>query len=114
MPKPHTPFQWCAQDSWKPLDKQRLAQLRMPNVTYNWHEAQLSYLRRCSPGDAGGGLAGWMPGSTAGRMTAATSSGPGWTRTLRDPRPGAGRGAALSHISCGVSEAYLKREYQGP
>ena len=48
VPKPHTPFQWAAQDGMAALeDKQR--QLRnalklVKGVKFNWHDAQLSML----------------------------------------------------------------------
>ena len=48
VPKPHTPFQWAAQDSIVALeDKQRKLRdaLRgVKGVKYNWHDAQLSML----------------------------------------------------------------------
>ena len=47
VPKPHTPFQWHAQDSVEELRrKQQLLKkaLRMPGVDYSWHEADLSML----------------------------------------------------------------------
>ncbi len=48
VPKPHTPFQWAAQDSISVLeDKQRKlreALRSVKGVKYNWHDAQLSML----------------------------------------------------------------------
>ncbi len=47
VPKPHTPFQWAAQDSVTELmRKQKLLQgaIRQRAVKYNWHEASVSYL----------------------------------------------------------------------
>lgn len=48
VPKPHTPFQWAAQDSIPVLeDKQRKlreALRSVKGVKYNWHDAQLSML----------------------------------------------------------------------
>ncbi|MGI6199320.1 MAG: TIGR03960 family B12-binding radical SAM protein [Christensenellales bacterium] len=128
VPKPHTPFQWCAQDSLETFaDKQRFLreQLRMPNVTYNWHEAQLSYLEAVfARGDrrtADALEAGWRAGCRFDgwaehfRFDLWTQA---FERTGVDADFYATRARALdevlpwSHISCGVSEAYLKREYQ--
>jgi radical SAM family uncharacterized protein len=47
VPKPHTPFQWAAQDSVGTIRrKQRLLRelLRMGGVTFHWHEAPVSRL----------------------------------------------------------------------
>ncbi len=47
VPKPHTPFQWEAQDGIDCLiDKQKLLQgaIKQRYVKYNWHDARLSYL----------------------------------------------------------------------
>lgn len=47
VPKPHTPFQWAAQDSLENLErKQNLlkTQIRRRSIKYNWHEASVSYL----------------------------------------------------------------------
>ncbi len=47
VPKPHTPFQWCPQDGLTALmDKQKYLKraLRIPGVTFNWHDAQLSHM----------------------------------------------------------------------
>lgn len=48
VPKPHTPFQWAAQDGMADLeDKQRRLREALRNVKgvkYNWHDAQLSML----------------------------------------------------------------------
>ena len=47
VPKPHTPFQWMAQDSIENLTrKQKLLQgvIKQRAIKYNWHEASVSYL----------------------------------------------------------------------
>ncbi|MGI6168183.1 MAG: TIGR03960 family B12-binding radical SAM protein [Christensenellales bacterium] len=47
VPKPHTPFQWCAQDSMQELlRKQRYLKsiLNMRYVKYQWHDSKLSFL----------------------------------------------------------------------
>ncbi|MGF7186171.1 radical SAM family uncharacterized protein [Desulfitispora alkaliphila] len=46
VPKPHTPFQWVGQNELQLLkDKQNYLKdkLRHPQITYNWHEADLSF-----------------------------------------------------------------------
>lgn len=55
VPKPHTPFQWAAQDTIPVInDKQEHLRevLKIKGVTFNWHAPHLSYLEACfSRGD---------------------------------------------------------------
>ncbi len=55
VPKPFTPFQWAAQDSIDTvMEKQRHLRdcLKTKGVTFNWHDASLSFLEACiSRGD---------------------------------------------------------------
>lgn len=47
VPKPFTPFQWCAQDTMEVLEeKQRMlkSEIRRKQISYNWHDAKTSYL----------------------------------------------------------------------
>ncbi len=55
VPKPHTPFQWAAQDTI-PAIQEKQAYLReilkIKGVNFNWHEPHLSFLEACfSRGD---------------------------------------------------------------
>ncbi len=50
VPKPFTPFQWCAQDTLPEIGrKQALLRgaLKRKSVTFNWHEPELSFLEAC-------------------------------------------------------------------
>ena len=55
VPKPHTPFQWAAQDTISVIDEKQehLREiLKIKGVTFNWHAPHLSYLEACfSRGD---------------------------------------------------------------
>ena len=55
VPKPHTPFQWAAQDTIAVINEKQehLRQvLKIKGVTFNWHAPNLSYLEACfSRGD---------------------------------------------------------------
>lgn len=47
VPKPHTPFQWEGQVPLEELERRQKylrEKLRSKNITFNWHEAQLSFL----------------------------------------------------------------------
>ncbi len=50
VPKPFTPFQWCAQDTMEVV-KQKQQELRkllsISGVTYHWHDMSLSFLEAC-------------------------------------------------------------------
>ena len=50
VPKPFTPFQWAPQDSLNEIHrKQALLReaLNIRNVTFNWHDPELSFLEAC-------------------------------------------------------------------
>ncbi|MDD4080663.1 MAG: TIGR03960 family B12-binding radical SAM protein [Eubacteriales bacterium] len=50
VPKPFTPFQWAAQDTLEEIKrKQSLLRgaLNIKNVTFNWHDPEVSYLEAC-------------------------------------------------------------------
>lgn len=55
VPKPHTPFQWAAQDTISVINEKQehLREiLKIKGVTFNWHAPHLSYLEACfSRGD---------------------------------------------------------------
>ena len=55
VPKPHTPFQWAAQNTIPEIraKQEHLREvLKIKGVTFNWHEPQLSFLEACfSRGD---------------------------------------------------------------
>jgi radical SAM family uncharacterized protein len=50
VPKPFTPFQWCAQDTME-VAKQKQQELRrllsINGVTYHWHDMGVSFLEAC-------------------------------------------------------------------
>jgi radical SAM family uncharacterized protein len=126
VPKPHTPFQWCAQDSLEVLEgKVRLLQqtLRDRNVKLSWTDPRVSALEAViSRGDRRVGRAielAWRQGAKfdawgehydfARWQQAFAEAG----MEMRDYA-----NAALSpedplpwdHIDCGASEEMLKRE----
>ena len=50
VPKPFTPFQWAAQDTMEEVRrKQKLLReaLNIKNVTFNWHDSEVSFLEAC-------------------------------------------------------------------
>ncbi len=50
VPKPYTPFQWCAQDKLDVIREKQLKLRQMLNirgVTYNWHDSLTSQLEAC-------------------------------------------------------------------
>ena len=47
VPKPHTPFQWCPQDSYEELTRKQdilKTDLRSKHIRLNWHDAETSVL----------------------------------------------------------------------
>ena len=128
VPKPHTPFQWVAQDSEQQLrDKYELLMLRLrrKGIRLSWQDPKLSLLEAAlSRGDRRLGKVihrAWQLGSTfdawdeffnyAHWLNAFEEAGlePGFyaqrKRSLDEPLPWA-------HIDVGVTTAFLKREYQ--
>ena len=50
VPKPFTPFQWCAQDTMELVKAKQMELRRLLNiqgVTFHWHDPSLSYLEAC-------------------------------------------------------------------
>ena len=128
VPKPHTPFQWCAQDPMEMLkDKQDYLRrkLREVRVSYKWHNVQSSFLEAVfSLGDRSLGrvirrgyelgcrLDGWTEHLKFDRWMQA------FDETGIDPRTFANRPRNVDeplpwdHIDCGVDKSFLQREYK--
>jgi radical SAM family uncharacterized protein/radical SAM-linked protein len=128
VPKPHTPFQWFAQEPMALLkEKQHYLRrkLREVNVSYKWHDVQSSFLEAVfSLGDRSLGRAihrgyelgcrfdGWTEHLKFDRwMRAFEETGidpaaiANRTRGLEEPLP-------WDHIDIGVSKKFLQREYK--
>lgn len=127
VPKPHTPFQWCGQDSMEELmRKQRYlkAILTMRYVKYNWHDSKLSFLEAIFARggrelaevlEAAHGLGcrfdGWQEYFDYGKWMQA------FERAGIDPQKKTGGfslDAALpwTHLSARITRDYFKREYE--
>jgi radical SAM family uncharacterized protein/radical SAM-linked protein len=128
VPKPHTPFQWCAQEPMATLKEKQThlrSRLREARIDFKWHQAESSFL------EAAVALGGREVGAVIARAQAKGCRFDGWTDQLRpdlwleafaeagvDPVALANRPRALDaplpwdHIDCGVSRAYLEREYR--
>lgn len=129
VPKPDTPFQWCAQlDSETVRHRQLLLKQeldKIKGVDYKYHEMDVSYLeavfsrgdRRCAEvlkaaSDLGCEFDGWS------EMFNKDAWQKAFETTGIDPEFYASRTRSLdevlpwSHIDCGVSIQYLKSEYQ--
>lgn len=128
VPKPHTPFQWCAQEPMEALrERQRFlkGRLREARIDFKWHQAESSFLEAVfSVGDR-------RLGRVIERAHALGCRFDGWTEALRfeawmrafeaegiDPHAYANRPRALEdplpwdHIDCGVTKKFLWREWQ--
>ncbi|PWB80426.1 MAG: hypothetical protein C3F08_04380, partial [Candidatus Methylomirabilota bacterium] len=128
VPKPHTPFQWFAQDPMELLqEKQEFLKrkLREIRVTYKWHNVRSSFLEAVfSLGDRSLGRAVRRGYELGCRLD-------GWTEHLKfdrwmqafeetgiDPKAIANRPRNLDeplpwdHIDTGVTKAFLQREYK--
>ncbi len=128
VPKPHTPFQWYAQEPREMLQEKQAflrARLREARIDFKWHHVESSFL------EAAFSLGGR---EVAEVIAAAQRRGcrfDGWTEQLRvedwtaafrevgiDPAAIANRPRALDeplpwdHIDCGVSKGFLQREYR--
>ncbi len=129
VPKPFTPFQWCAQDAI-PTVMEKQSQLRhllsgVRGVTFNWHDPSTSYLEACfAVGDRRLGdvlYRAWELGCVLD----------GWSECFRydlwmqafadcklDPAFYANRPRGLDEllpwdfVDAGVTKAYLRREYE--
>lgn len=128
VPKPHTPFQWCAQEPMEILkDKQEFLRrkLREIRVSYKWHNVQSSFLEAVfSLGDRSLGRVIQRSYELGCRLD-------GWTEHLKfdrwmqafdetgiDPRAFVNRARNVDeplpwdHIDSGVDKAFLQREYK--
>ncbi|CBE69154.1 MAG: TIGR03960 family B12-binding radical SAM protein [Candidatus Methylomirabilis oxygeniifera] len=128
VPKPHTPFQWCAQEPMEMLkDKQEFLRrkFREIRVSYKWHNVQSSFLEAVfSLGDR-------SLGRVVRRGYELGCRFDGWTEHLKfdrwmqafdetgiDPRAFANRPRNVDeplpwdHIDSGVNKAFLQREYK--
>ncbi len=128
VPKPHTPFQWCAQDEMGELmRKQQLLRgaLKMRNVDYTYHDAKVSFLEAAfARGDRrlgavllaahrrGAKFDGWSEQFRFDEWMAAfeecgLSAAEFANRAFKldDPLP-------WDHLSCGVGKEYLAHEYE--
>ncbi len=128
VPKPHTPFQWFAQEPMELLkEKQHYLKrkLREANVSYKWHDVESSFLEAVfTLGDRSLGQAihrgyelgcrfdGWTEHLKFDRWMRAfdeTGIDPGAianrARRLDEPLP-------WDHIDIGVSKKFLQREYK--
>ncbi len=127
VPKPHTAYQWCAQDRMGTLaGKQQLLsrELRGKNLTFRWHSAPASYLegllargdRRLLPAIEEASAAGCFDNWSE------SFDWPHWQGALNKLNPGPefyvdrarGRDEVFpwDHINCGVERAYLWEEYE--
>ena len=128
VPKPHTPFQWFAQEPMSTLKEKQAflkARLREGRVDFKWHHVESSFL------EAAFSLGGRETGAAIALGRQRGCRFDGWTEQLKfdtwmqafsdagvDPRVTANQPRGLDdplpwdHIDCGVSKQFLKREYQ--
>jgi radical SAM family uncharacterized protein len=128
VPKPHTPFQWSKQDSEELLKtKQELLQkyLQQKGVRLSWHDPKVSLLEAVmARGDRRVGKVirrAWELGCRFDAWSELYDHAK-WLQAFKDGgiEPGfyASRERSLdeilpwSHINAGVTEEFLKREYQ--
>ncbi|MFC1929287.1 TIGR03960 family B12-binding radical SAM protein [Chloroflexota bacterium] len=129
VPKPHTPFQWAAQDVEAQLNiKQELLRQGLPRkgVKLSWHDPKISLLEAVlSRGDRRLGEVihrAWKLGATLDAWTERFDYEKHWLPAFAESgiEPGfyAHRERALdemlpwSHIDAGVTAAFLKAEYR--
>jgi len=128
VPKPHTPFQWFAQDPMELLQEKQdylKRRLREVRVSYKWHNVRSSFLEAVfSLGDRSLSRAVQRGYELGCRLD-------GWTEHLKfdrwmqafdetgiDPRAIANRPRnpdeplPWDHIDTGVTKAFLQREYK--
>ena len=128
VPKPHTPFQWFAQEPMLALKEKQVflkARLREARVDFKWHHVESSFL------EAAFSLGGREAGAVIALGQQRGCRFDGWTEQLKfdtwmqafsdagvDPHAIANQPRMLDdplpwdHIDCGVSKQFLKREYQ--
>ena len=128
VPKPHTPFQWVAQEGQAQLNaKHELLKqgLRRKEVRLSWNDPKVSQLEAAmSRGDRRLGRViyrAWQLGSTFDGWSEHFNH-ENWLRAFKEaglePSFYAQRERSLdeplpwAHIDAGVSQAFLKREYQ--
>ena len=62
VPKPHTPFQWEAQDTIEMLERKQKhlkENITSKKISAHWHDARTSTLEACSPEGTGGWARCW-------------------------------------------------------
>jgi len=128
VPKPHTPFQWFAQEPMPVLkEKQGYLRARLceARLGFKWHHVTSSFL------EAVFSLGGREVGAAIARGQQQGCRFDGWTEQLRfdtwmaalaetgvDPYAIVNRARDLEeplpwdHIDCGVSKQFLRREYK--
>jgi radical SAM-linked protein len=127
VPKPHTPFQWCGQEPMESLREKQdylRARLREARIDFKWHQVESSFL------EAVLALGGREVGRAVALAQAKGCRFDGWSEQLNFPvwqaalaeagvdgNAVANRARPLEvplpwdHIDCGVSRAFLEREY---
>jgi radical SAM family uncharacterized protein/radical SAM-linked protein len=127
VPKPHTPFQWFAQEPMPTLrEKQAFlrARLREARIDFKWQHVESSFL------EAAFSLGGRETGAAIALGQQRGCRFDGWTEQLKfdtwmqafseagvDPYVAANQPRGLDdplpwdHIDCGVSKQFLRREY---
>ncbi len=128
VPKPHTPFQWFAQEPMPALKEKQAylrARLREARIDFKWHHVESSFLEAVFT------LGGREVGAAIALGQARGCRFDGWTEQLKfdtwmevlasagvDPYAIANRPRDLhaplpwDHIDCGVSKQFLQREYK--
>jgi radical SAM-linked protein len=128
VPKPHTPFQWFAQESMPGLKEKQAylkARLREARIDFKWHHVESSFLEAVFT------LGGREVGAAIALGQQRGCRFDGWTEQFRfhtwmqaladagvDPYAIANRARDLDeplpwdHIDCGVTKQFLKREYK--
>jgi radical SAM family uncharacterized protein/radical SAM-linked protein len=127
VPKPHTPFQWFAQEPMPVLKEKQgylRARLREARIDFKWHHVESSFLEAVLT------LGGREVGAAIALGRQRGCRFDGWTEQLKfdtwmealadagvDPFAIANRPRELDsplpwdHIDCGVSKQFMKREY---
>lgn len=128
VPKPHTPFQWFAQEPMRVLKEKQAylrARLREARIDFKWHHVESSFLEAVFT------LGGREVGAAIALGQRRGCRFDGWTEQLKfdtwmealadagvDPYALANRPRGLDeplpwdHIDCGVSKQFLKREHK--
>ncbi len=128
VPKPHTPFQWFAQDPMPILKEKQTylrARLREARIDFKWHHVESSFLEAVFT------LGGREVGAAIALGQQRGCRFDGWTEQLKfdtwmealedagvDPYAIANRPRGLDeplpwdHIDCGVSKQFLTREHK--